>query len=118
MDRALRRQTRRRNELRAVTREGISFSIMIGVGESYLPAFVLALGLSEVSAGLIVTIPLLSGAIVQLISPYLIRRLASYRRWTIICTLIQGFSFLPLVAAALRGSLSGFTGLRPGPGIP
>lgn len=76
---------------------------MVGVGETYLPAFVLAIGLGEVFAGLTATIPMLAGACLQLAAPALIRRIGSHRRWVICCALIQAACFVPLVAAAIVG---------------
>src|ERR1700728_585759 len=60
---------RTRRDLQAMLGDGISFSLMVGMGETYLPAFVLALGMGQVASGLIGTIPLLVGAILQLVSP-------------------------------------------------
>src|SRR6202011_3259909 len=60
------RQTRRRRirkDLRASVADGASFSVMVGIGETYLPAFVLAMGMGEIAAGLISSIPLLVGAV-------------------------------------------------------
>lgn len=79
---------------------------MVGVGESYLAAFVLAMGMGQVAAGLISTLPLLVGSLLQLISPAAVRRLQSHRRWVVICAVTQALSFLPLVVAALVGSMS------------
>jgi MFS family permease len=78
---------------------------MVGMGESYLPAFVLAMGMGQVAAGLITTIPLLAGAVLQLISPAAVRLLGSHRRWVVICAALQATSFLPLAVAALVGRL-------------
>ena len=36
---------------RASVADGASFSVMVGVGETYLPAFALALGMGEITAG-------------------------------------------------------------------
>ena len=41
-----------RRNLRAIFGDGVAFSLMVGLGETYIPAFVLALGMSEVLAGL------------------------------------------------------------------
>src|ERR1700677_4597952 len=62
------RSTLRRN-LCSSTGDGVTFSLMVGLGETYLPAFVLALGLGDVAAGLITTVPLAAGAVLQLVSP-------------------------------------------------
>ncbi len=91
---------RHRHDLQAILADGAAFSLMVGIGETYLPAFVLAAGLGELAAGLITTVPLLAGGLLQLISPWAIRRLGSHRRWVVLCTLCQAASFLPLVAAA------------------
>lgn len=87
--------------------DAASFGVMVGVGETYLPAFVLALGLGDVFAGLVTTIPLLMGSLLQLIGPWAVHRLQSHRRWVVLCAAIQAMCFLPLIAAALSGSIPG-----------
>ncbi|HEV3137947.1 MAG TPA: MFS transporter, partial [Pirellulales bacterium] len=57
-------------------------------------------------AGLITTIPLLAGSVLQLVSPAAIRYLGSHRRWVVMCAVLQALSFLPLSAAALAGEMS------------
>jgi MFS family permease len=89
-----------RRDLRAILADGASFSVMVGIGETYLPAFVLAAGMGEVAAGLITTVPLVAGALLQLASPAAIRRLGSNRRWVVCCALTQALAFVPLVVAA------------------
>ena len=96
---------RTRRNLRAILGDGIAFSLMVGMGETYLPAFVLALGMGQVASGLIGTIPLLVGAILQLVSPLAVRRLGSHRRWVVACSLCQAACFAPLCAAAWIGSI-------------
>lgn len=86
--------------------DGSAYGVMIGVGETYLQAFVLALGMGEVFAALIATIPQLIGSLLQLASPMGIRALRSHKRWVVACAGIQGLCFLPLVIAALTGSIS------------
>ena len=78
---------------------------MVGMGETYFPAFALALGLGQIVSGLVASVPLLIGAVLQLMSPYAVRWLGSNRRWCVLCVLLQGLSFLPLVGAALVGEL-------------
>ncbi len=94
---------RLRDDLRASVVDGASFSVMVGIGETYLPAFVLALGMGEIAAGLIVSLPLLLGAFLQLISPRAVTRLKSNRRWVVICVLLQAGSFIPMIIAAACG---------------
>jgi MFS family permease len=79
-----------------------SFSVMVGCGETYFPAFALALGLSQVSSGLVATLPLLIGSLLQLAAPFLLRRFGSYRRWVVLCVLCQAATFVALIALALE----------------
>lgn len=76
---------------------------MVGIGETYFPAFVLALGMGEIASGLIASIPLLAGAVLQLVSPTAIRWLGSNRRWVVVCVALQAASFIPLIIAAVAG---------------
>ncbi|HZZ71197.1 MAG TPA: MFS transporter [Pirellulales bacterium] len=94
-----------RRNLKCSVGDGISCSLMTGVGETYLPAFVLALGLGEVAAGLVCTIPLFLGAVLQLIAPRGIRWCGSHRRWVVACAFLQAASFLPLMLGALLGTM-------------
>ena len=97
-----------RCDLPTIFGEGAASSAMVGVGESYLPAFVLAMGMGQVAAGLITTIPLVAGAALQLITPWAVRRLGSHRRWAVGCAMLQAISFVPFCAAALWGQMSVF----------
>lgn len=81
---------------------------MVGMGEMYIPAFALAVGLSSLSAGLVATLPMLAGAVLQLATPIGVARLGSQRRWVVLCAAVQGASFVPLVAGAWHGALSGW----------
>jgi MFS family permease len=95
-----------RRDLRAILGEGAAASTMVGPGENYLPAFVLAMGMGQVAAGLIATVPLVVGAFLQLISPAAVRRLGSHRRWVVMCAVLQAVSLVPLSIAALAGSMN------------
>jgi MFS family permease len=94
-----------RTDLRAIQGDGMSANVMVGVGEYYLPAFVLAVSASQVASGLVATVPLVIGSLLQLVSPHVIRYLRSYRRWVIACVVLQALSFLPLLAGAIVGSM-------------
>lgn len=94
-----------RHDLRYVTGDGVLYSFMVGVGETYLPAFTLALGMGEVVAGLIATVPLLAGALLQLATPWGVRRLGTHRRWVLLCATLQSISFVPLLIAAVVGRI-------------
>ena len=96
---------RLRSNLRLMTADATSFNVMVGIGETYFTFFALALGQGELISGLIATVPMLAGAILQLISPYAIERFQSYRRWVVACATIQALSLLPLAIAAFRGGM-------------
>jgi MFS family permease len=95
--------SRLRRDLRASTIDGAAFGVNVGVGETYLPAFLLAIGGGAVAAGLIATVPMLAGAVLQTVSPIAVRRLGSLRRWVVLCAAVQSLSFIPLIVAALLG---------------
>jgi MFS family permease len=81
--------------------DGGAYSLMVGIGETYVPAFVLALGLGDVAAGLIATVPMLGGGLLQLASPWAVRGLGSHRRWVVACAACQAGSLVLLMALAL-----------------
>lgn len=94
-----------RRNLRASLLDGAAFGGMVGFGETYLPAFVLAAGLGELTAGMVSSVPLVAGGIMQLASPLAVRWLRSHRRWVVLCAVVQAASFIPLVLAAIYGSI-------------
>jgi hypothetical protein len=92
-------------DLRSIVGDGVFYSVMVGFGETYVPAFVLALGHGPTAAALITTIPMLLGSLLQLAAPFGVERVGSYRRWVVACARLQAAAFLPLVAAALGAPL-------------
>ncbi len=94
-----------RRDLRASLLDGVSWGLMVGAGEAYLVAFVLALGYSETVSGLMATVPLLLGSVLQLAGPWVVTRLGSVRRMVVACAALQGACFLPLIAGGLGGSM-------------
>ena len=101
------RQILLRRDLRASLSDGAGYGGMVGFGEIYFSAFALAIGLGELMAGLVASLPLLAGGILQTISPFAIRWLGSHKRWVVCCAAMQSLTFIPLIAAACRGHLSG-----------
>lgn len=94
-----------RSDLRCVTWDGVTYSFMVGVGETYVAALTLALGMGEVVAGLITTLPIFVGSLLQLATPRGVRLLGSNRRWVLLCASVQSLSLIPLAIAALVGSI-------------
>lgn len=97
-------ESRLRRDLALVRADGVTFSLMVGLGETYLAAFALALGNSDVAAGLLSALPMLAGGVLQLIAPSAMHRVSSYRAWVMLWAGLQAASFLPLVIAALVGA--------------
>ena len=63
--------------------DGGFFGVMLGVGETFLPAFALAIGLGEVVSGLVTSLPIFFGGIVQFVSLRALSWTGSYKRWII-----------------------------------
>ncbi len=106
-DGSARRQAQQslRSNVRLSLAEGSAFSLMVGMGETYLPAFAIWMGLGGVLSGLVTTLPLLAGSLLQLGAPFMVRRLGSYRKWVVLCATVQASTFLPLVVCAYLGHL-------------
>lgn len=90
-------------DLRSMIGDGIAFSAMVGLGETYVPAFALAAGHGDLVAGLVATLPMLAGAVLQLATPAGVRRVGSHRAWVVSCARLQAASLLPLAIWALLG---------------
>ena len=97
-----------RRDLRLSTTDAMLFSVMMGCGEAYFVAFALAVGLGELWAGLLSSVPLLAGALLQLASPWGVQRFQSQKRWVVLMSGLQALSFLPLVIAAALGAMPGW----------
>lgn len=86
----LERLTETRSNLRAITRDGVAFSVMVGTGERYLQAFAVALGHGDLASGLA--------------APWAVVHLGSQKRWTVLCSAVQTLSWVPLAIGAWVGS--------------
>ena len=94
-----------RADLRIIWVDGLAWALMVGMGELYIAAFAVALGLGETVSGLATTVPLLLGASVQLLTPRLLRIAGSQRRFVSICALLQAASFVPMIVCAVAGGM-------------
>jgi MFS family permease len=92
-------------DLRSMIGDAIAFSAMVGLGETYVPAFALAAGHGDLVAGLVATLPMLVGAVLQLATPAGVRRTGSHRSWVVACARLQAASLLPLAVWALLGRI-------------
>lgn len=81
---------------------------MIGMGETFVVAFALALDFSTLSAGLLSSVPLMVGGLVQMATPWAVDKLGSYKKWVMAMITVQGLAFLPLAYFAHTESASVF----------
>ena len=91
------------HNLRVSQWDAAAFGVMVGIGETYLPQFVMRVGFTEVMSGLVVSVPVLMGGALQMISPWAVALLKSHKRWVLCCSLLQAASFVPLIVAAIVG---------------
>lgn len=94
--------------LKVSTADAATFGVMVGIGETFLPAFALAVGLGEVMAGLISSVPLLAGGLIQLATPWVLNRFNHRQAWVVAASTLQALAFVPLIIAACVGSISGW----------
>jgi MFS family permease len=103
--RGFRKDTPLRHDLHACTGDGMTYSFMVGTGETYIAVFALALGSSDKMSGLVAAVPPLVGATAQLFAPALAARVKSPSRWIRGCATLQVLSFIPMIVGALIGTL-------------
>jgi MFS family permease len=81
--------------------DAASYSVMVGMGETYIAAFAVALGAGGISTGLLTTLPIFAGSILQLMTPHAVRWLGSHRKWVVICATTQALALLFMPVAIL-----------------
>lgn len=107
-------RTSPRADIHASIADAAGYSTMVGMGETYIVPFALAVGAGKTAGGLAATLPMLAGATLQLLSPMLVRRLGSHRLWVAGCVFLQAISLLLLPLAVLlapesrNSNVSGF----------
>lgn len=89
--------------------EGFFLSLMVGWGETYLPAFGFAQGMSDVQLGLLATLPLIAGATLQLVTPRAIHHRWTHKEWIIGAGVVQSLLFALLGGGALSGQFNFLT---------
>lgn len=87
----------REKSLRLSLIDAFLSALVIGAGETYLPAYSLSIGMGEVFAGVLASLPLVSGAILQLITPRGLQRVQSHKHWVVAVSSLQALTFLPLI---------------------
>lgn len=90
-----------KQHVKASFRDATYTNLNIGMAESYFAAFMLALGISEVVAGLGTVIPQFIGVIFQLFSIRSFFTQYSLKRRLILFLTLQAFSIIPLIVAGI-----------------
>ena len=76
--------------------DGALYSLMVGMGETYVAAYVLAAGFSELSSGVVTVLPMFIGAVLQLFANYAVELFHSRKRWVVLATSLQAFALVLL----------------------
>lgn len=101
MSTAYSRDPRTESSLRHSIRDGVSWSIMIGSGESYFSAFAIFLKATTAQVGILATLPPLIASFAQLLSSWL-GRMGSRRKSIIVFgATLQGLALFPLAILPL-----------------
>lgn len=101
----MRRARSTRRDLEAIWRDGMAWSVMVGMGEQAIPACALAIGATSIVAGLSATVPMVLGAALQLLLAPAVSRVRSLKRWVVLMCALQAVVFLPLAFGAWTGAL-------------
>ena len=91
--------------LQASIWDGAFYSLMIGLGETYLAAFALALGMGEVATGQLTVVPVLIGAVLQFVGQRGVYWLRSRRKWVVVCAGAQAVALSGVAVLGMMRSL-------------
>lgn len=94
-----------RTDLAASTIDAVGHGSMVGLGETYIPAFALAAGVGEILSGLISTLPMMAGGLLQLVAPKGAHLVRSRRAWVVGMAAGQALSLLFLAMGAWAGHI-------------
>lgn len=86
--------------LRFSVAEGALWAVMVGASESYLGALAVELGHKDLALALLVTVPLLAGALAQVAAPALTRWAGSRKRVVVACAGLQALVHVGFFAVA------------------
>lgn len=78
------------------------FAILVGGGETYFTAYSLSLQHGELQAGLLATLPMALGGVLQLLTPHIVNKIRRYRVWVYFSAFIQSLLLLiPIIGQTL-----------------
>jgi MFS family permease len=85
--------------------DGIAFSVMFGMSDSFFQAYGIRLGAGDIQLGLMKTLPLTLGALSQLFSGVFISLFKSRRKFVSASALVQAVIFIPIILVIFMGPL-------------
>lgn len=91
------------SSLRASVLDAVFFSVMFGFGESFISAYGIFLGASPLQVGLLASLPLLMGAISQLVGVFLMDRGIKRKSIVVWGTVLQALTWIPIGSLCLLG---------------
>ena len=97
-----------RKSLKYSVLDGSFAASMIGFGESFFPAYAVFLMASNIELGLLTSLPLLLGSVVQLYTHTLLCRLKTRKKLVSVMALLQGIMYLPIAIVFFLGTDSVF----------
>jgi MFS family permease len=80
--------------------DGLLYSVMVGVTESYLGALAVELGHRDATLAILATVPLVCGALAQLLSAPLVERFGGPRRFVVAGATVQAATHLAFLLIA------------------
>jgi MFS family permease len=95
--------------LKASVRDGVSFAVMMGSGETYFGPFGIFLQATTLQVGLLASLPQLFAAVMQWVGAVNMDRIKSRRRFVIIGAFIQALTLVPMALLPFlfgKGTLS------------
>lgn len=91
-------EEKKKRNLRLAIWEGVFTASNVGCGETYVPAFAIALGASNIQIGLLASLPNLIAALVQLNTPQFVKALQSRKKLINAFVLLQVLMWFPMMA--------------------
>jgi MFS family permease len=83
--------------LDASVKDGAAYAVMVGLGETYVTACAVFLGASDSAVAMLSTVPLVGGALMQLLTPPVIDRARRRKPAMIGGSVLQALSWAPMI---------------------
>lgn len=92
-------EEQRSSSLKNSVRDAVSYSVMVGAGESYVTPAAIFLKAGNLDIGLLTSIPQLAGGIAQVLSAEAVDRFSRRRAVYLTGAILQAISWIPMIVA-------------------